>query len=118
MYIREAHTTDVWQDPDNLADGIKFRKPRSFAELREIGEICVARLGIRLPAVLDTLDNATELAYTGWPDRLYVIDRDGRIAYKSQPGPYGFHARGVEEALKRLVPSGANQVRAAPLISR
>jgi len=30
-----------------------------------------------------------EAAYTGWPDRLHVIDVDGRVAYKSRPGPFG-----------------------------
>ncbi len=108
VYIREAHTTDVWQDPDNLGDGVLFEKPRSLEERRVIGQACVARLGIHFPAVVDSFDNATERAYTGWPDRLYVIDREGRIAYKSAPGPYGFRAHGVEEALERLVPSGSN----------
>ena len=44
-----------------------------------------------MPALVDGFDNATDTAYSGWPDRLYVVDRDGRIAYKSAPGPFGFH---------------------------
>jgi type I thyroxine 5'-deiodinase len=105
VYIREAHTSDVWQDPDNLDDKVVFAKPKSFEERSQIGQICVVKLGIKFPAVVDTLDNATERAYTGWPDRLYVIDRDGRVAYKSAPGPFGFHSQGVAEGLQRLVPA-------------
>ena len=60
-----------------------------------IGQACIARLGIRFPAVVDSFDNLTERTYTEWPDRLYVIDKKGRIAFKSRPGPYGFHARNV-----------------------
>ncbi len=93
----------MWQDPDNLDAGILFEKPRSLGERRVIGQACVAKLGIHFPAVVDSFDNLTERSYTGWPDRLYVIDREGRIAFKSRPGPYGFHASGVEDALKKLV---------------
>ena len=51
-------------------------------------------------------DDAVERAYTGWPDRLYVIDRDGRIAHKSGPGPYGFKPEDVEATLARLLGGG------------
>jgi hypothetical protein len=39
------------------------------------------------------------LPIRGWPDRLYVIARDGRIAYKSDPGPFGFKPADMERAL-------------------
>jgi len=104
VYIREAHTTDVWQDPDNLDDHVLFAAPKNLDERSQLGQICVVKLGIKFPAVVDTFDNATERAYTGWPDRLYVVDRDGRVAYKSRPGPFGFKPAGVEETLKKLVP--------------
>ena len=29
-------------------------------------------------------------AYGGWPDRLYLIGRDGRIAFQGEEGPFGF----------------------------
>jgi hypothetical protein len=34
---------------------------------------CVRKLGIQIPAVIDEFGNSTEQAYTGWPDRLYLI---------------------------------------------
>ncbi len=109
MYIREAHTTDVWQDPDNLDDKVLFASPKNFDERSELGQICVVKLGIKFPAIIDTFDNSTERAYTGWPDRLYVVDRDGRVAYKSRPGPFGFKPAGVEETLKKLAPLTASR---------
>ena len=104
VYIREAHTSDVWQDPDNLDDKIVFASPKNLDERGQMGQLCVAKLGIKFPAVIDTFDTVTERAYTGWPDRLYVIDQDGRVSYKSRPGPFGFHPQGVAEALQRLIP--------------
>jgi len=66
---------------------------------------CVSNLGIEFPAVVDDLADSTERAYIAWPDRLYVIDRDGLVAYKSKPGPYGFHPEEVARALPQLLPT-------------
>jgi len=104
VYIHEAHASDVWQDPDNLDDKVVFASPKNFDQRSQMGQLCVAKLGIKFPAVIDSFDNATERAYTGWPDRLYVIDQAGRVSYKSGPGPYGFQPQGVAESLKKLVP--------------
>ena len=104
VYIREAHTTDVWQDPDNVDDNVIFASPKNFEERSEMGQLCVVKLGIKFPAAVDSFDNSTERNYTGWPDRLYVIDREGRVAYKSEPGPFGFRPAGVEHVLQQLVP--------------
>ena len=89
--------------PSNIRDNVVFATPKNIEEKSEIGQLCVVKLGIEFPALLDTFDNATEVAYTGWPDRLYVIDREGRIAHKSSPGPFGFKPEGVAEALRKLV---------------
>ena len=66
---------------------------------------CVRKLGINFPAVLDEFGNSTEQAYTGWPDRIYLIDPAGQIAYKSKPGPFGFKPDQLAEALARSVTS-------------
>jgi type I thyroxine 5'-deiodinase len=66
--------------------------------------MCVTKLGIELPALVDGPDNRVERAYTAWPDRLYVIDRAGVVAYKSAAGPFGFKPSEVQATLERLVP--------------
>ena len=57
------------------------------------------KLGIKYPSVLDEYGNSTEQAYTGWPDRIYLIDSQGKIAYKSKPGPFGFKPDELRAAL-------------------
>jgi hypothetical protein len=104
VYIREAHASDAWQMDSNLRDNVIFASPKNVEEKAEIGQLCVVKLGIEFPALLDGFDNATDTAYTGWPDRLYVIDRKGRVAHKSGAGPFGFHPEGVAEVLRKLVP--------------
>jgi type I thyroxine 5'-deiodinase len=53
--------------------------------------------------VIDQFQNTTEKAYTGWPDRIYLIDRQNRVAYKSKPGHFGFKPDELEQALKKIV---------------
>ena len=60
------------------------------------------KLGIKFPAVLDGFENATEKAYTGWPERIYLIDQHNRVLYKSKPGPFGFKPPELEQALRQL----------------
>lgn len=102
VYIREAHPSDSWQLPSNLRDGVVFTSPTSEDERADVAKQCVRKLGIKFPALVDRFDDATDEVYMGWPDRLYVVDRDGRIAYKSRPGPFGFDP---EEMKRTLVAS-------------
>ena len=104
VYIEEAHAADAWQTRANLEENILFTTHVNLEERAAVANTCVRDLGIEFPALVDDFQNATETAYTGWPDRLYVIDREGRIAHKGGPGPYGFKPAEVGATLKRLLP--------------
>jgi type I thyroxine 5'-deiodinase len=103
VYITEAHPTDVWQMESNIKDKVLFASPRSEEERAFVAGACVRKLGIEIPAVLDEFGNSTESAYTAWPDRLYLIDRAGKVTYKSKPGPFGFKPDDLQAALRRTV---------------
>ena len=100
VYITEAHPSDVWQMESNVHDKVVFASPRNEEERASVAGTCVRKLGIEIPAVLDEFGNSTESAYTAWPDRLYLIDRNGKIAYKSKPGPFGFKAEELKAAVQ------------------
>jgi Iodothyronine deiodinase len=88
----------------NIKDSVVFASPKNEEERALVAGACVSKLGIKPPAVLDQFGNATEKAYTAWPDRLYLIDAAGRVSYKSRPGPFGFNADDLRNALARIVP--------------
>ena len=102
VYITEAHPSDVWQMQSNIKDQVVFASPRTEDERASVAGACVRKLGIEIPAVLDEFGNSTEHAYTGWPDRMYVIDANGRVAYKSKPGPFGFKPEELKNAMVRV----------------
>jgi hypothetical protein len=103
VYIQEAHPIDGWQLDDNVEDDVLVSSTASDEERVQVAGVCMTKLGVELPAIVDEADDRVEQAYTGWPDRLYVVDTDGRIAYKSAAGPFGFKPSEVEAALKRLL---------------
>ena len=68
-----------------------------------VAQRCCSSLEISMPVLVDDMDDRVGHTYSGMPDRLYVIDRDGRIAYKGGRGPFGFKSREMEQALIMLL---------------
>ena len=87
----------------NVKDQVLFRSPRDEEERAAVAGACVRKLGIKFPALVDGFDNRVESAYTGWPDRLYLIAPNNRILYKSKPGPFGFHPEDLAATLQKAV---------------
>jgi hypothetical protein len=78
----------------------KITQTESLDKRIENAEICLNALKLSTPTVIDREDNGVNKAYAGWPDRMYVVGRDGRIAYRGAPGPGGFKPQEVEQWLK------------------
>ena len=98
----EAHPSDVWQMASNVRDNVIFHSPGDYEGRASLAGTCVRKLGIKFPPLIDGFDNTTEKVYTGWPDRIYLIDVNGRISYKSRPGPFGFKPEELKAALAKL----------------
>jgi type I thyroxine 5'-deiodinase len=93
----------------NIKDQVVFASPRTEEERALVAGACVRKLGIEIPAVLDEFGDSTERAYTGWPDRMYVIDASGQVAYKSKPGPFGFKPDELKGAIVRVTQPWLNR---------
>lgn len=74
--------------------------PKSLKERMEVAGACVKDLGITMPALVDDMADTANLAYAGWPERLYVIGKDGKIAYAGGMGPFKFNPKECEAFLK------------------
>jgi type I thyroxine 5'-deiodinase len=103
VYIEEAHPSDIWQMSSNIRDHVIFRNPHKESERTAIAESCVRALGIRFPALIDGMSNTVERLYTGWPDRLFLIDRTGHVAFRTTAGPFGFEPAGLASALQAMM---------------
>ncbi len=90
VYVREAHPEDGWVLTDNRDEGIEVVDPLSLEQRAAAADACALRLRTRIPILLDGVDDAVAKAYGGWPDRLWLIARDGRVAFGGDVGPFGF----------------------------
>lgn len=73
-----------------------FAQPTSFNERLEVAQECSSALTLTMPGVVDDMNNTVDNAYAAWPERLFVVDADGRIAYAGKQGPFGFKPGEVE----------------------
>jgi thiol-disulfide isomerase/thioredoxin len=107
VYVEEAHATDGWQSKTNKEDGILLANARERQDRVAAGTSCVSHLKIPFPMLVDDMDNRVETAYRAWPTRVYIIDKDGKVAFKTPIGPFGFESKILEPALlKALGPTG------------
>ncbi|MBI2901452.1 MAG: deiodinase [Planctomycetes bacterium] len=102
VYIMEAHPQDGWKAPANEREGIKVDQPKSYEDRVKVAGECLKDLKLSIPMLVDDMKNTAQKAYAGWPDRLYVIDKEGKVAYKGAQGPQGFKPAEAEEAVKKM----------------
>jgi hypothetical protein len=107
VYIREAHAEGgpevQWQSTINQRDGISLTPARDLPEKQQHAELCVRKLNLPFPAVVDGMDGAAESAYQAWPSRLYLVGVDGRVAFNSRLGELDFHPAELEGALREML---------------
>jgi len=107
IYIKEAHPTDEWQMDSNEKEGVCYAQPRTFEQRLVIARDFARSFAFPIPMLVDGIDNRADSIYAGWPERFYVIDEHGTIAFKGKPGPFGYDPAEVETWL--LAHQGSKQ---------
>ena len=101
VYVREAHAIDG-RAPMPAEDQPVVEEPRTIEERRTVAGDCARALGFDVfTTVVDGLDGAVDRAYAAAPVRLYVVGRDGRVAYASGRGPFGLDAAAFDAAVAK-----------------
>lgn len=118
VYIREAHALDG--AAPRGGDGYPLvEEPSSFEERTSVAQVCVAELDMSpLKTVIDDMDDSTSSAYASFPDRLYLIGKDGKIAYAGDRGPRGFLPDELEDAIRVALELTAIEHAPAPELPR
>ena len=78
-------------------------EPKTLEEREEVAEACALKLDLKIPTLIDDMTNEVEEAYRAMPDRLYLIAKNGDVAYKSAQGPFGFWPKKFAEAIDRCL---------------
>ena len=107
VYIAEAHAEDGWQTRSNREEGVVIRQHTTIEERRAAARRCARELELSIPMLIDGMDDALCRAFSAWPERIYIVGTDGRIAYQGGHGPYDFHPEEARAALDRLLETPA-----------
>jgi len=104
VYIAEAHALDEWQMQSNVDEGVLLRQHVTIDERFAAAREGVKRLGLTMPVLVDGMDDAVSAAFAAWPERLFVADAGGRLAFVGGPGPFEFDPDAAAAALAELLP--------------
>jgi hypothetical protein len=99
IYIREAHATDGW----DLGSENRLRDPQSMDERRAVARQCETSLQYGIRTYVDEMDDPVMTAYAAWPERLFLVDGNGIIAYAGGPGPFEFSPVELKQAIDDLL---------------
>lgn len=88
VYIQEAHPTDGWNMPSNKAADIMYTQPVNMNERAKVAIDWRNAYSLESSIVLDWPDNRINEDYAGSPERLFVLDAEGVVTFKSEQGPY------------------------------
>ncbi len=96
VYCREAHAID-----SDRPNGTEVEQPVSTEERRSVAVKFLEDMKLEIPALLDNIDDKTSRDYASSPDRLYLVGKDGKIAYAGDKGPRGFKPDELETAIQQ-----------------
>ena len=106
VYIREAHPAARDQGtvaPSKKVNDVVYYQPRTFQERRKLAETACTFWQLPIPTLVDTIAPSAGEIYEAWPNRMYVIDKEGKILYRGPKGPRGVRPREGEVVLRKLL---------------
>ena len=100
VYIKEAHALDG-ASPKRDKGAPVVEEPLTLDERKAVAQTCSGALDMSpLKMLIDDMKDTTSTAYAALPDRLYLVNKGGILAYASGPGPRGFLPDELEDALR------------------
>lgn len=103
IYGMEEHPTIDGERPSGWTNGVYVERHRTMEERRIAAKNFAAAFRIPAPVLVDTMDNRATTDYDCLPDRAYVVDADGKLAYVGGLGPWDYHVEEVGPVLERLL---------------
>ncbi len=82
-------------------DNVCYAQPKTIGDRVAIANDFTQRFKYPLPFGIDEMSNTANDTYAAWPERLYIIDENGRIAYKGGNGPFKYNPKEVRAWLAK-----------------
>ncbi len=103
VYIREAHALDGAMPNDRPGSPI-VEEPITADERKAVAKRCAGTLDMSpMTMLLDDMSDSTCQAYAAFPDRLFLVGKDGKIAFAGAQGPMGFDPDALEDGIREAL---------------
>ena len=86
VYVKEAHAADG----DAPTEGQTIKLATNREERCQTASRLIENKQLKIPMLVDEIDNRVCSAYQAHPDRLFVIRTDGKFGFVADKGPWGF----------------------------
>ena len=101
VYIREAHALDGASPRGVGGDQPIVEEPLTIDERLTVAKRCDAKLDLTpFTVVIDDIEDTANTSYAAHPDRLYLVDNEGRVGYAGGRGPREFFPNELEDAIR------------------
>ncbi len=88
VYIREAHAADSsW--PVGYAKDMGINDHKDYGERCAVAKRMFEDKKLTIPGLIDGFDDKVNDAYQGWPTRVFLIRKDGKLGVAGGRGPWG-----------------------------
>lgn len=101
VYIQEAHPTDG-RRPSRT---VKIDTHKTLDDRKSAAEGCAKKSPLKVPVLLDDMKDTVAKAYSANPERFFILDAEGKVAYAGERGPHGVDLDAFEKRLKELLES-------------
>jgi len=102
VYIREAHPEQLREGSDKTLRTGVIGRPITIDERIILATECVTQYKFSIPMVIDGMDQKVAEDYDARTVRTTITDKDGKVAYYADRGPFGFSIPEIERALKKI----------------
>lgn len=82
-------------------DNVCYAQPKNIGDRVAIANDFTKRFKYPVPFGIDKMSNVANDEYAAWPERLYIIDENGRISYKGGNGPFKYDPKEVRAWLAK-----------------
>ncbi|MGJ8697407.1 MAG: deiodinase-like protein [Verrucomicrobiaceae bacterium] len=101
IYIQEAHATDGRRPSQT----VKIPLHKTLEDRKKAATGCTAASSLKVPVLLDDMEDSASKAYSALPERFFILGTDGKVSYAGGRGPRGVDLDALEKHLKELTTS-------------
>ena len=89
VYIREAHAAGSGREVDYAVE-LDITQAKTYDQRCTTADMLLNAKSLTIPFVVDGIQNQVDAAYSAFPDRVFLVRQDGRLAVAAARGPRGF----------------------------